>query len=1544
MLITEDTPEFYGYVPTKPFTRTLVFASLVLSSAGMLLLRCMTIVLLGLVGQRWVFLYLGSDLCFYFIVKIARGDFWYWIPAGKYIDIVISTVFRAVIKITTDFTSVVQMRHPNEVGGACWLFGALMTFLSLPVVLFLTKDIATITKFGREFSIKTAQYAIPLALFWFAVFFFNIERKYWKTFWSLQRGKDVTIKNFRRAKEDSIKANFILTTSRHYWISVEEEVRTWIETNWEKWEEERPNWYNENMRNAVPLEFIPTTQGRTAEEKRRESAGRESDAESLSLKPTEERMISESSCRTETPAKDEFETKDKTANPSTQQAARLSVQKRKEGTHLGKELFESVKRRERWTTKEEAVKEFISVNTILEQASDQFSVLEPLIIAVVNNKLQQSRKVEGELKNLDEEEGRAIGESLARTLAVNTSPEASVYEWILQYPALVELDYKFIWFRPMLVGISYKLLEEVSWGLKTRVTVGAFTSMADLVTDFYVTYSFLRDEKKGYFVASLVSLMSSIGFQILLVWSKNRKIGTARVFRESFPILIGFKPALDAYRVAKGAKQETGQVIEPLIEMSYIKGIEMFAEAIPGVIIQLMAIATSNEEIAAAAWISLTVSALTTGFASATISYDFDTDPRAREQVPEFYGYIPAKASKRTLVFASLVLFTAGMLLIRCVTIVLLMFIGHKWTILYICADLALYLAVKILRGDFWYWMPLGGKAEILSSFVCRILVKVVTDFTSIVQFRHPNEVGGLAWILGFVLTLGSLPVAIIVAESHLTERMISIAWNVVYLIPGTLICFAVFFFNIEKEYWHTFWSAQRSKEMTMSYFLEGKSDVQKVQVFSCSRNHWISIEEEVKRWVGLNWEEWEREEPEWFDDNLRNFIPLEFIPKTDNARRRTQLRRASVKVGLESYQGGNLNIRRASLGSGGIAGAEIVKIEKKRPANIKQANRAKGKALVENLLRREKGMLEEEVLEDFFAVEKAFEEVSDQYEMFAPMVLAVYKNRLYRVREVSGRLRDLDEKEGKDIGESLATGLATNTVPEAAVDEWIMQFPALKELDEHYDWFRPLLVGMSYKLMEEVPWGMKMRVTVGAVTSISDLLTDTYVTYLFWSEGKEGYFKASLASLMLSIGIQILVVWDQNKKLGRKRVLRECLPIILGYKPAVDAFRVATGLKQEIGTAFDPMLEMTCIKCVEMFAEAIPGVIIQLMAIVTSSGRVSGAALFSLSISALTTGFASATISYDFDTDPKRRLKKPEFYGYIPAKASTRSLMFVSMVIMTAGMLLIRCMTIVVIGLMGTSWVALYIGGDLGLYLVVKMLRGDFWSWLPLGGGKAELVNSIINRVLVKLITDFTSIVQFRHPNEVGGIFWLFGFAFTIVSLPVAVTVADTHLTERVISTAWNVVTYIIPATLVFFVVFFLTLEREYLNTFLSTQRGKDLTMSYFLQGQDDEVMYEVMTYTRHHWVSIEDKVRKWVLENWARWEEEKPEWFTDQMKAKVPVEFIPTTGEARRRESVRRASLDAEAEGGLGGALRASIRRASVGTTLGGDVARVVPIKEDN
>jgi hypothetical protein len=294
-------------------------------------------------------------------------------------------------------------------------------------------------------------------------------------------------------------------------------------------------------------------------------------------------------------------------------------------------------------------------------------------------------------------------------------------------------------------------------------------------------------------------------------------------------------------------------------------------------------------------------------------------------------------------------------------------------------------------------------------------------------------------------------------------------------------------------------------------------------------------------------------------------------------------------------------------------------------------------------------------------------------------------------------------------------------------------------------------------------------------------------------------------------------------------------------------------------------------------------------------------------------------------------------------------------MLLYTAGMLLIRCMTIVLLGLMGGSWAFLYIGADLGIYLFVRILRRDFWYWLPLGGN-TEIVSSILFRVVAKIIVDFTSMVQLRHPNEVGGAYWLFGLVLTMVSLPVSIYIYlfSPYVDDNPIDIASFIVKYIIPVTTICLAVFFFTIESKYLHTFWSPQRSKDMSMAYFLEGENDATKIKVLGHSRHHWVSIEGEIKKLVKLNWAKWEEEQPEWFTDVRKATVPVEFIPSDGDARRRESVRRASVDAEAEGGLAGAVRASIRRASVEGADGGDiivvgggkakVSSIVPIEDED
>ncbi|GMH64810.1 hypothetical protein TL16_g04049 [Triparma laevis f. inornata] len=230
----------------------------------------------------------------------------------------------------------------------------------------------------------------------------------------------------------------------------------------------------------------------------------------------------------------------------------------------------------------------------------------------------------------------------------------------------------------------------------------------------------------------------------------------------------------------------------------------------------------------------------------------------------------------------------------------------------------------------------------------------------------------------------------------------------------------------------------------------------------------------------------------------------------------------------------------------------------------------------------------------------------------------------------------------------------------------------------EKHVWFKLVIVMISKSIVKTAAWGLMWRVTVGAILSLSDLITDLIVLRQYW-EGGEKIMKhrnASLACLVTSIALQLLGVVFQNRKKGMLRILKEMVYVFTSLKAPVDASRVAMGAEKEKDTEMDPMTEMTLSKVTEMFAESIPGALIQTSATLSTlrSGEiVSTAAYLSLLSSLLTTGFVSATISYDFDTDPKKRAAKPDFYGFVPDSSRRRALMFVTMVLMSGIMVLMK-------------------------------------------------------------------------------------------------------------------------------------------------------------------------------------------------------------------------------------------------------------------------------
>jgi hypothetical protein len=85
-------------------------------------------------------------------------------------------------------------------------------------------------------------------------------------------------------------------------------------------------------------------------------------------------------------------------------------------------------------------------------------------------------------------------------------------------------------------------------------------------------------------------------------------------------------------------------------------------------------------------------------------------------------------------------------------------------------------------------------------------------------------------------------------------------------------------------------------------------------------------------------------------------------------------------------------------------------------------------------------------------------------------------------------------------------------------------------------------------------------------------------------------------------------------------------------------------------------------------------------------------------------------------------------------------------------------------------------------------------------------------------------------------------------------------------------------------------TIKREYLHTFISLQTGSAYAQNYFLDNEgDDAKRVEIFFHNERQWQAIRDRVREWVLSMYMAWKALMPSWFTTDLQARIPDDFMP-------------------------------------------------------
>ncbi|GMI34748.1 hypothetical protein TeGR_g13050, partial [Tetraparma gracilis] len=979
--------------------------------------------------------------------------------------------------------------------------------------------------------------------------------------------------------------------------------------------------------------------------------------------------------------------------------------------------------------------------------------------------------------------------------------EALLHQWVLGSPALQELETAHPYFRPFMNVIAKHIISIADFGLKMRLYSGAGLSVFDLVSDVYMIVVFLgSEETRGVAHVNIVCVVLSLLLQLWLAWFVNRKRGWRRIAREALYVVLFIKPGIDAARVAGGGENDDGlAALGPLAELAVSKMIEMVFESIPAAIIQTRAFIISEER-STLALVSIIISCCTTGFAAATMWYDFDTSPAKRKENPRLAGATPD--TSRGPFFFLLVVSSALQVVAKSFSSALLFIASPKTFLAYMVGDHAMYQLYLVVRCDH---MCFSAGLNTPLSVVLRFVEKLAVDFTSCWLLRSPIQMHGSYFLINQLTTFASVFVSVHLYVSwgynHLPARMlwtsaISVfaAWVLTYLGVVSMV---------KPEWRHTFYRAETIGQYAHILFHDnGDDDEQKMKLFELHRCKWRSFEDEIKETAELD------------------------------------------AAGQDARALGQLLVHEM----------EPVRT-KKRPEEL------------------------EARLHVFFYRTTVLRELADVHRWFPKMLFQVLRNLPHRPRMTTAKLVNFTERDALITGRALKMLMLSNATPDAAVDE--------------------------------------MRLYSGAGLSVFDLVSDVYMIVVFLgSEETRGVAHVNIACVALSLFWQLALVLFVNKKRPWRRIAKELLYVVSFVKPGIDAARVAGGGENDDGlAAVDPLAELAFSKMFEMVFESIPAAIIQTRAFIISKER-STLALVSIFISCCTTGFAAATMWYDFDTSPAKRKGNPRLAGATPD--TSRGPFFFLLVVSGALQVVAKSFSSALLFIASPKTFLAYMVGDHAIYQLYLVVRGDH-MFFPAGFNTPL---SLAARLGEKLTVDFTSCWLLRSPLEMHSSYFLFNqlttFASVFASVHLYVSWGGDHLPARMlwissisVFAAW-VLTYLGVVSMV---------KPEWRHSFYRTETTCQYAHILFHDnGDDDEQKMKLFELHRSKWRSFEDEVRDYTHANWALWKAEKPAWFNEEIVARVPDEFIPVAevaalnaaaGGKRRRssvglaDSVRRGSL---------------------------------------
>ena len=489
-------------------------------------------------------------------------------------------------------------------------------------------------------------------------------------------------------------------------------------------------------------------------------------------------------------------------------------------------------------------------------------------------------------------------------------------------------------------------------------------------------------------------------------------------------------------------------------------------------------------------------------------------------------------------------------------------------------------------------------------------------------------------------------------------------------------------------------------------------------------------------------------------------------------------------------------------------------------------------------------------------------------------------------------RVELLREADGYTLGSSFLYYMGRSANGGGAIASWLDKHPPLQEFYEEHRFFPSLMREIGEITRSAETWH-KMALSVGtALSSMIDGGSDFYTIIYYRSIGEYDIAEMMLAFVLLSLGLQLTLVVAIHHR-SKMEMLTSMFGTLAHIKPGLCFWRVLTNARSKDHATVPPVSEMAMSMISEVFAESIPMTVLQVYKILKSE-TIDPIVLTALFASVAITASTVSYLTYTKDIDDESRRTGRLFYGFIPLSGIRLIAVYGAMHVLSFSQLMAKSITIGILVHIGGKRLAIAVlSCEVGIYLIYKVLRKDFRYFLHLPQ-KTSIAVSLIIRIAMKVVADFTGILHARHPYEMGGAYWLFnmfytqGMTFCVLWVRMKSQIDTEELLVLDGDRLWALAAFLSTLWSIALLLLLLSVEKGFKHTFCQLMTAPEYNKAMFDTGDDEYRMY-IFTDHEAYYMWYKDEIKEWLENSWERFNFERPPWFTEEASEMIPFNLIP-------------------------------------------------------